>query len=565
MSAAPIVITSEALSQREARPIVLVCPEEILKMRTESFAKNKSEIGFLIRQPSAAAIMSSYVELELVLKFKTTRPMAQPIQRGTLANGQGPGGGGMSGMMPEGLPIQSKCVRTAVLSINGASQTYRCSEFVSEYLKLHASRAYMERIGYGWNENLDGNNYNSTYLRQQDAWRKQLTVNNRIAHASDADADGTHHWTKSMVFREPLVIGPFGALNHMDAYPAWSCEGAKSPSLLHCDQMQLSFSMLDHWAQNLFLIIQGSDANTHPVGGEVVDLEVVGAFINTTFYTPPPKMISSSLSQAVRYATWSALRFKMQDPTGAGANGVLDAGEPCKFNLRAATFPYMPNLWVFSVQPNYETKSGRFSGNGANTDEWWARQCKSDKRLTIYQMRLQINATSDAMPFKGGGGVDTAANSVLVQLNSRELYRYYLKNSSSWESAIYSYEEWFNGGCIVAFTSEDLNGITNSPSIRGQVTISGEIFCQNNMNYAVCIADARQPGAIVPNTHDSGGGGNGNATSGFALDRLEHFSACIIGIYTNKQITVDAKSAMLSEAVFSEQLGEQLRLSNAAQ
>ena len=77
MSSAPIVLTAQSLSQREARPVVLVSPEEIFKMRTESFAKNKSEIGFLIRQPSAAAIMSSYVELELVLKFKSSTRIGQ--------------------------------------------------------------------------------------------------------------------------------------------------------------------------------------------------------------------------------------------------------------------------------------------------------------------------------------------------------------------------------------------------------------------------------------------------------------------------------------------------------
>ena len=114
-----------------------------------------------------------------------------------------------------------------------------------------------------------------------------------------------------------------------------------------------------------------------------------------------------------------------------------------------------------------------------------------------------------------------------------------------------------------------MNGITNSPSIRGQVTISGEIFVQNCMNYPVCIADARQPAATIgtapTNHHDSVGNGTGTHTSGYEGDKLEHFNACIIGYYTNKQLTIDAKSAMLSEAVFSEQLGEQLRLSNAAQ
>ena len=67
---APLVITSEDLSQREARPVVLVSPEEILRMRTASFSKSITELGFLVRQPSAAAIMSLYVALELVCRFR---------------------------------------------------------------------------------------------------------------------------------------------------------------------------------------------------------------------------------------------------------------------------------------------------------------------------------------------------------------------------------------------------------------------------------------------------------------------------------------------------------------
>jgi hypothetical protein len=270
MSSAPIVLTSESLSQREARPVVLVSPEEIMRMRTESFAKNKSEIGFLIRQPSAAAIMSSYVELELVLKFKSSTRLKQNLMY--LSNGLPQGVQQLNCQMPEGLPLQTKCIRTAVVSINGASQTYRCSEVVNEYLKLHASRDYMEKIGYGWNEHYDWNaKADSTFIKQQDAFRKQLTVNNRLRDDNVAAANGTDGfdsnayqdnagdaWTSVMVFREPLVIGIFGALNHMDAYPAWSCESSKSPALLHCDQLQLSFSMHDKWAQNLCLINQNS-------------------------------------------------------------------------------------------------------------------------------------------------------------------------------------------------------------------------------------------------------------------------------------------------------------------
>ena len=68
--------------------------------------------------------------------------------------------------MPKYLPIQDSCVRTAVVSINGASQTYRCSEYMREYLALHANREYFQKIGHGVPEYNKG--LNESYQEQQD-------------------------------------------------------------------------------------------------------------------------------------------------------------------------------------------------------------------------------------------------------------------------------------------------------------------------------------------------------------------------------------------------------------
>ncbi len=555
---APLVITSEDLSQREARPVVLVSPEEILRMRTASFSKSITELGFLVRQPSAAAIMSSYVELELVCRFRFSVATAVPTNVVPITGLAAADNSVLK--CPEGLPIQSKCIRTAVVSINGASQTYRCSEFVLEYLKMHASRDYMEKIGYGWDEQGAADPQGNATFKKYQAFIKNQLTRNQTADFASAAVDGGGQWTQEVVFREPLVIGPFGALNHMDAYPSWSCEGAKSPSLLHCDQMQISLSMLDNWYKNLMLMIRNHANNA----GTVDSVKVVGAYLNTEFYTPPPKMVASSLSQAVRYATWSALRFKLEDTSNGnfGAAGIVAPGGPLKFDLRACTFPYMPNCFIFSIQPLYEHKNASFCANGAVAAQVPQAHLKLDKRLTITHMDLQINASSSCMPHVGGSDVATATGLVTVRLNARALYKCYLKNSASWESAVYSFEEWMQGGCQVCLTSSDLNGITSSPSIRGQVTISGTVHGVNNTRTAVYVGDTHSAAALYRIGAANGGV---NIAAPMADQVVENYQACCIGVYSNKVMQLDAKSGMVSEQVFSQQLGEQLRLSNSAQ
>ena len=131
----------------------------------------------------------------------------------------------------------------------------------------------------------------------------------------------------------------------------------------------------------------------------------------------------------------------------------------------------------------------------------------------------------------------------------------YLANCASYELAIYTYEEWFNHGCIVAISSDQISGITSSPNIRGQVTLSGTVYALNTLSYSVCVADQH-----TGTTYNH----NGNE-AGFHGARYERFQCAVVGIYSNRALILDSKSGILSEAVYSAQLGESLRLSNSAE
>ena len=72
MSAAPNVLTQEVLTQRQAQPMVMVQSEEILRTRTPAYSATNSDISFLVRQPSASAILKNQPELYLELEFSLT-------------------------------------------------------------------------------------------------------------------------------------------------------------------------------------------------------------------------------------------------------------------------------------------------------------------------------------------------------------------------------------------------------------------------------------------------------------------------------------------------------------
>ena len=175
MATAPVVFTSDTLSQRQARPFVMVSPEEYLKQQIDAYTKSTSELGFMVRQPSSSAILKNYVELELSLRFVLSHDWRRPHEADvTTGNNSGrttihqtPDAVNQTyGLYPEGYPFQTKCVRVATVTLNGASQTFRPNLWMYEYLKLHASRSYMEKTGYGLNEHCE----QSICPKRQSAW-----------------------------------------------------------------------------------------------------------------------------------------------------------------------------------------------------------------------------------------------------------------------------------------------------------------------------------------------------------------------------------------------------------
>ena len=259
-------------------------------------------------------------------------------------------------------------------------------------------------------------------------------------------------------------------------------------------------------------------------------------------------MIAASLSQQVSYATWSALRFKCE-PAGIT---TVQPNQVTEFRLNTTAFPYMPNLLMFSIAPDYNLKYPFVCGRNAIVAP--LKASKMDRRLSIYELDLVLNTTSDGVPHAGGSG-NLAAQVVNLRLNSRQLYRMTLENCSSWESFPYSYDEWMAGQGFVALTSAQISGIVNSPCIRGQITIQGTIRCQNNMGYTIYCGSAGQPTDATPN------GGNYHIDgSGVNTKPMERFAGQVVGYYTNKALVLDAKAGLLQESVFSEQFGQSLRL-----
>ena len=79
--------------------------------------------------------------------------------------------------------------------------------------------------------------------RQFEIWEENVTGNGKLEQTTGGTVgDRT---SNIMTFREPLVLGQFGCLGQMSAHPAWSCEANKSPSILHCNTMQITFNMVD--------------------------------------------------------------------------------------------------------------------------------------------------------------------------------------------------------------------------------------------------------------------------------------------------------------------------------
>ena len=69
MSGAPVVLTDEVLGTREQRTLIFVSPEEQLPLRIKAYVQNENEISFMVKQPSASAILVNKPYIDLQVEF----------------------------------------------------------------------------------------------------------------------------------------------------------------------------------------------------------------------------------------------------------------------------------------------------------------------------------------------------------------------------------------------------------------------------------------------------------------------------------------------------------------
>jgi len=600
MSAAPTILASEELSTREARNVVFVSSEEILPRKIPAYVRSKSEISFLFRQPSASAIMINRPFIELELQFVIQKKLAGAanafVNSDTLmALGEHPLAGARGneayGRAMEGLPFLSKCVRTSVISINGATQTYRNSEIFTPYLRTQIGREAMRKLNVGWNEfsknkvgGINGYSSRAVYntLSKGDSEQvSQFVLNTSMEQTvngfeAPVPAVVGTMLSKRMHFHEPLFMGIFGGLQGNAAFPLWSCEQNKSPSILHAQNVTINLNLLDNWAQNLYGLVQLSAMTNQADQFEVVDVIVHEANLCCTYVQPPPKFIASSLSSNVTYASTKFLRFEREAVSGTTQmNPIQHNGAPSKFVFQVVSFPYMPSCFMIEIQPDYNTKSKRIgkseqAGGGAaealiQTEFNALSASKEDKRMAIVSLDLIINTSPDVVPSHGANAYSDA-NIINVRYNSRQLYKLYLKNCASVERAIYSYDQWFRSGCTVLLTPADFNGILTPAHCRGNISVSGTINAVNLMGYSVYVGngspaqlDGNQVGASWGSVPAAPGPGQPRPGT---LGVVEKFRAAIIAVYSNSYVALDAKSGLVGENVMSEQFAAGLRLSN---
>ena len=580
MSVAPAVLTEPILTTREAQPVVLVSSEEVLCVRTPAYSKTKSDLSWLIRQPSSSAICSSYVELLLDVSFELsngheirvrgpynmglTNTKANRYRAKVNAVGAHAAAASDYGFWPELLPIQNKCVRNAVLTINGSSQSLRMSEIGKEYNLMHLSRDFANKIGGGINDykqlgvysrtqvTHDGDtNYCGRFstsngkmnlLYADPEQRQRQTDRFMAAHinynqASEIAQEWADNKSPQMLFREPLYLGPFSAFQGSDSFPAWSCEGQKSAGLLHVHTMQLQLAMEDGWQKQLYLAVTNSSAGDQMA--EVVNVEIHNAFVQTKWYLPPPRMVSAALTQTVSYATWDVLRF-IADPNPNMS--IIAHGSRYEFTMNAVSFPYMPSLFCFSIAPLYQ-HSPRILGNRSN-DCYMLEQIKGDKRGGISHIDLTINTSAVALPYKGGN--DTITRS----MNARDLYNMTMQNVANYTEFPYTFEEWYQNCGFVAVSPAQLSGTLNSPNIRGAVVVQGKVFGTNMMGHPINISRGFLGFAATE-----------GATGVYQVDAgLPRYQCVLSGFYSNRSLVLDAKSGLLNENTFSAAFQQNLRL-----
>ena len=121
---APVVLTAPELTQRSAQAVCLIQSEEILRVSTPAYSKQNSDLSFMIRQPSASAILCNDVELLLECQFTLSDACTVKGKQHPGIATQGykyktvPNTNSDYGFVPQMLPIQNKCVRNAVCTIN---------------------------------------------------------------------------------------------------------------------------------------------------------------------------------------------------------------------------------------------------------------------------------------------------------------------------------------------------------------------------------------------------------------------------------------------------------------
>ena len=547
MSVTPAVLTEPVLTQREAAPVTVIQSEEILRTRTPAYSQTNSDISFMVRQPSASAILANYVEVLLEVEFTASADFsfASTLKSDFTAQTQGTKD---HGFVAEGLPLQSKCIRNAVLTINGTSQSMRVNEFGKDYCKMHCNRKYMEKIGNGWNdgskqmiENLGTNGYGTSGARnsrvisvsdskQAKSWQRQMTQDDSKTSEDLGDKKVTYKFQ----IREPLFIGPFGAFSFAQSFPAWSSEGMKSPGLLHVHNMQLQLALEDNWQNALFLpVYQAATlSNFSSVGLPIIKkAELVCKWV-----LPPPRLVSAALTQSVSYASYDVLRFIAQPNNNTT---LVEKNDTVSFKLNSVSFPYMPSIFCFSIMPHYAHCSGVICGSGK--DVAVVESMKKDKRLTVTHMDLSINTSSASLPYKGSQDVQTR------RLNARDLYMMTLENAASFEDFPDDFEEWFNGGGFCAITPAQLSGNLNSPCIRGNVVVQGDIYAINKTGHPLNVATQSVAwtgsAAVYP--------------QGVALPRYQ----CVVsGFYSNRSLVLDAKSGIMQESTYSQAFQQNLRL-----
>ena len=175
--------------------------------------------------------------------------------------------------------------------------------------------------------------------------------------------------------------------------------------------------------------------------------------------------------------------------------------------------------------------------------------------MGIVQLDLIINTSPDVVPSHGTNSY-TDGQIINLRYNARQLYELYLKNCASVERAIYTFDQWFYGGCVVILSPQDMNGILPSQHIRGNISVQGRITAVNTLGYSAYI------GASAASSDTTNNLAGTNATAWFDTYPLEKFRAQITGVYSNCYVALDAKSGLVGENILSEQFGNSLRLSS---